>query len=70
MAKKKWGIKEPVQWKHGCWYSNIVDPDTKEIVYERLDFTKKMCFDACVFWAVEKNKLEEGDTNAEPTTVG
>ena len=53
--KKRWGIKEPVQWKLGGWYSCIIDPSNNEVVHEIIGYSKQSVFNTCVEWAVQKN---------------
>lgn len=67
MAKKNWMIQEPQQTKLGGWISHVADPDTKEIVYEFMDSTKKWCLDGCIKWAIDKNK---GEDDAKSETMG
>ncbi len=47
---KKYGITEPKQWKNGSWFSQVIDPDNNQILYETLDFTKNWCLIKCIFY--------------------
>jgi hypothetical protein len=67
MNKKNWQIQEPHQMKFGGWYSHVKDPDTQEIVLERLDYSKQMCLQGCIDWCVYKNK--ELEATPEPVVV-
>lgn len=54
-GKKRWIIMHPIQWKWGCWYGCVKDPDNSEIVYERADVHPNFCMRLLIDWCKEKN---------------
>jgi len=60
--KKVYAIVKPRQWKSGAWFSQIIDPDEKEVVYECVDISSNWTLQKCIDWVESKNK------NANTTT--